>query len=485
MKTGDKTAIVCCSNGQPENQKEKIAELQKMLVDVGLEPVMSRYIYAAGSVWSGAAEDRASELMTFYRDPEIKAVFDISGGDIANELLPYLDFDVIAGGEKVFWGYSDLTTIINAIYSQTGKKSVLYQVRNLVSPDGLCQRENFRKTVLENKKDLFDFRYSFIQQTKMKGIVVGGNIRCLLKLAGTKYWPDMNGKILFLEARGGTLPQMATYFSQLKQIGVFEQAAGILLGTFLKTEEANEISAMIELVKYYAGEELPVAYTKEIGHRTESKGLVIGEELELRMSNYEITKLQTEKLFLQYDQEKILRKFPLKYDEKYIYIDFIRHLYRIERSTGKICWSSDGFVHMTEADYHETMTIYDVLCYSREDCSSSEEFVNMQSLSSIRGSTGSVGGGVFDADAKFFDHKDEVFSAACEKLGGIRTGKGDVAYEIPLFDFLNFRIQFWDSDEEFDACLQFFMDKNILQYMHYETIWYAVGHLLKRIREEM
>ena len=56
--------------------------------------------------------------MNFYQDREIQMIFDISGGDIANEILPYLDFEVIAENPKPFWGYSDLTTIMNAIYAK-------------------------------------------------------------------------------------------------------------------------------------------------------------------------------------------------------------------------------------------------------------------------------------------------------------------------------------------------------------------------------
>ena len=86
---------------------------------------------------------------------------------------------------------------------------------------------------------------------------------------------------------------------------------------------------------------------------------------------------------------------------------------------------------------------------------------------------------------RIFDHKEELLSRVCERLGGTNAGKGDVAYEIPLFDFLPCRIQFWNSDEEFDAQLQIFMDKNILDFIRYETVWYAVGHLIKRLTEEM
>lgn len=59
--------------------------------------------------------------MSFYRVQEIQAILDLSGGDLANELLPYLDYEVIGKSQAEFWGYSDLTTILNAIYAKTGR----------------------------------------------------------------------------------------------------------------------------------------------------------------------------------------------------------------------------------------------------------------------------------------------------------------------------------------------------------------------------
>ena len=279
MKKGSKTAIVSCSNAQPQTYREKLNKLQATLSDLGLIPIFGDCIYEKESVFSGTGKERAESLMNFYRNPEIRAVFDISGGDIANEILPFLDYDVIAKSNAVFWGYSDLTTIINAIYTKTKKPSVLYQVRNLISPNAQEQAANFFASIFEEKPDLFFFRYSMIQKNSMQGIVVGGNIRCLLKLAGTPYWPDMNGKILLLESLGGLVPQMTAYLNQLKQIGVFEQINGILLGTFTKMEEEKALPSMTELVKRYAGKELPIAKTNEIGHNTNAKAIVIGQKM--------------------------------------------------------------------------------------------------------------------------------------------------------------------------------------------------------------
>lgn len=279
MKKGEKAAIVCCSNGQPREAKARMEKLEKTLEVLGIIPVFSDFIYQKESVSGGTGQERAGALMDFYRDPEIKAIFDISGGDIANEVLPYLDFSVIGASGKQFWGYSDLTTILNAIYAKTGKASVLYQVRNLIGDCAQAQAADFSSTLFEGTKRLFTFSYEFLQGERLDGAVVGGNIRCFLKLAGTGYWPDMNGKILLLESLGGTVPQMITYLNQLKQIGVFEQVRGILLGTFTTMEREKCAPVIGDLVKQYAGEKIPIARTNEIGHGSNSKAIVIGEEI--------------------------------------------------------------------------------------------------------------------------------------------------------------------------------------------------------------
>ena len=285
MKKGSKVAIVACSNGQPQKNREKLEKLYSTLSELGLTPVFGDCIYEKESVFSGTGEDRANVLMNFYHDREIQAIFDISGGDIANEVLPYLDYEQITESDAVFWGYSDLTTVINAIYAKTGKKSVIYQVRNLISKDAPEQIANFSASLFLGTPDLFSFHYEMIQKESMQGILAGGNIRCLLKLAGTEYWPDMKGKILLLESLGGLVPQMTAYLNQLKQIDVFEQINGILLGTFTKMEEEEAIPTMIELVKRYAGTELPIAKTAEIGHGTNAKGIVIGQQMEFKKKN--------------------------------------------------------------------------------------------------------------------------------------------------------------------------------------------------------
>lgn len=283
LKIRSKIGIVCCSNGQPYSNKEKIDDLIHCLKRIGFIPVCSAYIYQKDSVFSGTGEERARALMDFYEDESIKAIFDISGGDLANEILNYLDFGKIKRNPKPFWGYSDLTTVINGIYAKTQNASYLYQIRNLVSQKREEQIGRFTNSVLHNQGELFQAEYEFLQGEEIRGIVIGGNVRCFLKLAGTSYMPKFQDKILFLESFGGEVAQMTTYLNQLKQMNVFHEISGILLGTFLTMERNNCVPTMEELVIGVVNDpELPIAKTREIGHGDDSKCLVIGGAIEIK-----------------------------------------------------------------------------------------------------------------------------------------------------------------------------------------------------------
>mgnify|MGYP002568673423 FL=1 len=265
--------ITACSNGLKKESAPNYRRLIQTLQDFGCNVKESSCIFEKDSPFSGSGEQRACQLMKLFSDNETEEIYDVSGGDMANQVLDILDYNKIAKSKATFWGYSDLTTVINALYTATGKSSVLYQIRNIVSEYGKLQQRRYL-----NRDELFNISYSFIQGSYTEGVVVGGNIRCFLKLAGTKYFPSLEGKILLLEGLGGQVPQMVTYLSQLKQLGAFGKVNGILLGTFTKMEENNCKPNMEELVKLYAGESIPIIKTPDIGHNSNAKAIKIGEK---------------------------------------------------------------------------------------------------------------------------------------------------------------------------------------------------------------
>ena len=274
-------AIISCSNGLQESARPTIDKLLEILSSLGLNVILSSTIYVKDDgLSSGSGKERGEELMKLYKDSSIDAIFDVSGGDLANEVLEYIDFNVIKNNPKPFIGYSDLSVMLNSIYSQAGSPSYLYQVRHIVTnKENLYRFSNFIK---DSNNDLFNINYKWVQGESMEGVVIGGNIRCTLKLAGTKYMPSFKDKILLLESLGGDVAKMRTFLTQLKLIGTFKEINGIILGTFTEMEKNNYNPTIEELVKEIVNEKnMPIVKTEEIGHGNDSKCIVIGKELKL------------------------------------------------------------------------------------------------------------------------------------------------------------------------------------------------------------
>ena len=280
LNKNDKIALVVCSNGKNIEDKDRLEKLESILVEMGFVPIFTKYVYKDKFGRGAKAQVRAEELMFFYKNKEIKAIFDISGGDIANDILDYLDYDVIKRNYKPFFGYSDLTTVLNALVSKTNEINYLYQILNILESDKI--RENFEDTFLKNNQTLFDVNWKFLQGSRIEGEVIGGNIRCFLKLAGTRYFPEVENKVLFIEGLGTSIEGLVTHLSQLKQIGVFDKISGLLIGTFTKIEKEISEEELFELIQEYIPSSLAVAKTHEVGHAKNSKALKIGEKIYIK-----------------------------------------------------------------------------------------------------------------------------------------------------------------------------------------------------------
>ena len=271
-----KAALVACSDPMLLYQQDDVNRLKMLLEKEGLEVVVSPYLFERFENLS--EKNKARDLMGYFRDSEMDYIFDISGGDIANSVLQELDYDTVYESRATFYGYSDLTTVLNAIYTMTGCETINFQVRNLLYDHGEEIQSYFRGNILAGNVSGRDLAYQFLRGDVMSGRVLGGNIRCFLKLAGTPFWPDLTGAILLLEAYSGGVMKMTTYLHQLKQMGVFEQINGILLGTFSEMEDKQLVPTIEELVHSIVPRKLPIVVTRYIGHRTDARAIVIGRE---------------------------------------------------------------------------------------------------------------------------------------------------------------------------------------------------------------
>lgn len=201
-----------------------------------------------------------------------------------------------------------------------------------------------------------------------------------------------------------------------------------------------------------------------------------------RENNYQIQASQAKQRFLSYDQDELIRKFRLDRDDTYLYVNLLCKPYRISRATGDLEWLDNG-LWQDGNSYEEVMTLLDLLCDSRENRHISGRWKSMESF-----------GLMFHRNlleerrnpaADRFDTDPEGLKRACLALGGTPIPGADIGYAVELFDGLPIALQFWHGDEEFCPRLRYLWDENALQYLRYETMYFAVSLLLRRILEFM
>ncbi|MBT8849418.1 LD-carboxypeptidase [Lactobacillus delbrueckii subsp. bulgaricus] len=272
-----KAALVGCSNPLKAAYRQVVDQLVKILEDRGLEVVVSQFL--TDDTLIGRGEKRARELESFFLDPEMGHIFDISGGDLANTVLGHLDLEQIKDSQAVFYGYSDLTTILTAL-AKNGNQAVNFQLSNCLVNKDLLKSGYFDRLLAgkEKNKELDELEVTFVRGSKMAGPVYGGNLRCLLKLAGTPDWPDFTGSILLLEAYRGQPELVASLLEQCRETGIFNQISGVLLGTFSELDKLKESQLPEEILLDLLPTNLPIAKTEFIGHRPDAKAIRLGQE---------------------------------------------------------------------------------------------------------------------------------------------------------------------------------------------------------------
>ena len=272
-----KAALVGCSNPLKDVYRPVLDQLVKILEDRGLEVEVSEYL--TDDTLIGRGEKRARELESFFLDPEMGHIFDISGGDLANTVLGHLDLDTIKDSQAVFYGYSDLTTILTAL-AKNGNQAVNFQLRNCLVNKDLLKSGYFDHLLAgkDQTKELDELEVTFVRGSEMAGPVYGGNLRCLLKLAGTPYWPDFTESIILLEAYRGKPELVASLLEQCRETGIFNQISGVLLGTFSELDKLKESRLPEEILLDLLPANLPIAKTEFIGHRPDAKAIRLGQE---------------------------------------------------------------------------------------------------------------------------------------------------------------------------------------------------------------
>ncbi len=203
--------------------------------------------------------------------------------------------------------------------------------------------------------------------------------------------------------------------------------------------------------------------------------------IQMRQGNYARQAKNAMVRFLTYDQNYLIRKFHLQWDEDYLYMTMLHLPYRLNRRTGMPEKLVDGTWQKGDS-FNEVLTLFDILCDSRDDRSLAGKWVQTQNFGHLfhRALTETSQ----DLFAQYFDRQPERLIYACRALGGVPIESGDLGFAIELLDGLSVALQFWHSDEEFPAAVRWFWDANALQYLRYETMYYAIGMVKARLMEK-
>lgn len=244
LQQGDKVGIISPSAGlEGKDISAALAYLQSQ----GLQPVLGEHINAQYHYMGGTDSERAQDIMTFFANSEIKAIFCTRGGAGSLRILPHLDYQIIAQNPKPIFGFSDSTALQNGVYAQTGN----------VSYSGLLLIYDFRDGEL-NPMQAQDLHHVFnavkceyhsgetVIGGKAEGVLVGGNIYAFMSLCGTPYFPDLSGKILLLEDVGIKSYQLDIMLRQLQMQKGFTQIKGIVFGQYADIRIVDDCDGTID-----------------------------------------------------------------------------------------------------------------------------------------------------------------------------------------------------------------------------------------------
>ena len=203
----------------------------------------------------------------------------------------------------------------------------------------------------------------------------------------------------------------------------------------------------------------------------------------MSVDNYDLQVDIAKRIFLEYDQDRLIQKFGLEADAQYIYLTYLHTPCRISRTTGGI----EEFAENRWRECREfgtVMTVYDLLCYPKGEVAPA-----------LFGQWCTVGTfvvtGVTQTDrftkkyAKLFDGRLDKLKAACEKLGGVLQmpmAGADLTCRLQVTPFFPVLLQFWEGDEDFPPKLLILWDRNTDSFLHFETTFYLQGDLLERLR---
>ncbi len=310
LRKGDEIRVVApaCSMAMISIDLQKLASAR--FNEMGLKVSFGQHAHESDAFGSSTIESRIDDLHAAFSDPKIKAIVTIIGGFNSNQLLKYLDYDLIRQHPKIFCGYSDITALQNAIYAKTGL--VTYSGPHFSSFAMKLgfdfTKQYFQQCLFENKsfelkpsenwsddrwyldQDQREFiknpGYTVLSEGIDEGTIVGGNLCTLNLLQGTPFMPSLQDSVLFLEddaiMGSQTAVEVDRNLQSLIHLPEFGGVRGIVFGRFQKKSEMTEekLANIIASKKELAG--MPIISEVDFGHTTPILTYPIGGRVRLR-----------------------------------------------------------------------------------------------------------------------------------------------------------------------------------------------------------
>ena len=282
LHPGDKIGVIAPSRWLKSPQDLDLGI--KYLQDKGLTPILGPNIFKKWRYMAGTVEERVSDIMEFYKSPDIKAIFCVGGGDGSQFLLPHLDYDTIKNNPKPIFGHSDNNALQLGIMAMTGQVEytgfvLVYDFRSgrlePITKQSLEQIFNGQKTIATGGECVI--------RGQCEGRLIGGCLSLFRNLCGTPYFPDLSGSILLFEDEEEPTYKLDLMLQQISQQKGFDQVRGIVFGQFtdigLNHPDDKDVNRIID--DFAAGLKIPVIRNFPFGHVRARQTVPVGAVVEL------------------------------------------------------------------------------------------------------------------------------------------------------------------------------------------------------------
>ncbi|HET6528301.1 MAG TPA: LD-carboxypeptidase [Balneolaceae bacterium] len=228
----------------------KYDKIVKKIKKMGFRVKEGKYARDQYGYFSGTDEQRAHDLNAMFADDSVDAILPFRGGWGCNRILNLIDYELIQNNPKILVGFSDITSLLLAIYAKTG-------LVTFHGPVGKSEwtkytKRHFRKALSYQQPytiETYDQdecescnNFSVITPGKATGRLLGGNLTVLTAMIGSDYLPDWKGNILFVEDVGEDIYRIDRMLTQLKLSGALDQVSGFIFGQCTACKRSNSYS---------------------------------------------------------------------------------------------------------------------------------------------------------------------------------------------------------------------------------------------------